>query len=116
MKQTHDFFPSAFRAKDDEAHVFTMFVETADIDVGTACSGSDSPVISLRSLPEALQDLGVNARPINHKFSCDWSEAERATPFPGKPAAGQKHRQGHCWRAQKGQKWTQTASLWLATG
>ena len=39
--------------------------------VGTACSGTDSPIFSLAGLPRALRLLGWECDPPKHVFSCE---------------------------------------------
>ena len=45
--------------------------------VGTACSGTDSPVIALAALTEALLHMGFPSAPTIHEFSCEADPAKR---------------------------------------
>jgi len=64
---------------DDVVSLAKLFSPEAKKTVGTACSGTDSPVISLMALTDALRMLGFKrCVPVTHVFSCEAAPPKQA--------------------------------------
>ena len=64
------------RLSSKELAALKDFLQDFEMDLGTMCSGTEAPVLVIKSLQKALLKKGVILKFV-HRFSCEWVKGKR---------------------------------------